>query len=123
MSAKTSAQVAKEARDRWTRGPLRLIRVEELGVVPSNRGGLGVSRHHAHEVALSIKEDGLSSERFHNVTVVQIPDTHLKNFRDFNEKMCSEDGGLPPFSPKMRFACLTKFLHRTWAKLCFRKTV
>jgi hypothetical protein len=107
VSAPT-ASVAEQARARFSHGGIRYIKVEELGTVPCNRSGLGVSDFHVHEVVASIKADGLSRRRYRDATVVRVPDVHMEAFLAFNKTMCESDDLLPAFSPSMRYACLTK---------------
>ena len=91
---------------------MQTIPLDLLGTVPWNRGRLGVSSHHAHQVAASIMADGLSRQRYRDATVVRVPDEALLEFRRFNKEMCESDAQLPPFSATMKFAALTKRLGR-----------
>ena len=52
-----------------------LLRIpsEQLGVHPSNRGGLGVHPYHGHEVGCDIMTNGLKLSRDDHVKVMQIP--------------------------------------------------
>ena len=107
----TVADVAEQARKRWSVGAgLQTIAVDDLGTVPCNRGRLGVSAHHVHEVARSIMKDGFSRQRYRDATVVRVPDSALAEFRRFNKEMCDGDSQLPPYSQNMKFAALTKRL-------------
>ena len=108
-----TASLAEKARSQFSSGGIQFIPVELLGTVPCNRSGLGVSGFHVHEVALSIKADGLSKRRYRDASVVKVPPSELDSFRAFNKRMCESDDLLPPFSPAMRYACLTKnhFVH------------
>ena len=103
-----TASVAEAARARYTLGGVRFIPTHLLGTVPINRSGLGVSGFHVHEVVSSIAADGLSRRRYRDATVVKVPDTQLDTFRQFNRRMCESDDLLPPFSPAMAYALLTK---------------
>ena len=109
----STAAVAEKARSKWSvGGGLQTIPLDLLGTVPWNRGRLGVSSHHAHEVAGSIMADGFSRQRYRDATVVRVPEEALVEFRRFNKEMCEGDPQLPPFSPSMKFAALTKRLGR-----------
>ena len=46
----TSAAVAEAARKRWGSSGARRIPIELIGAYPENRGKLGVSAWHVHEV-------------------------------------------------------------------------
>ena len=100
--------MAERARSKWSNSHLRYIPLDQLGTSPYNRGRLGVSSFHVHEVVTSIKNDGLSQHRYRDATVVRVPDESLAMFRKFNEQMCAADDKLPPFSPEMRYALLSK---------------
>ena len=104
------AALAETARSQWSKGNVQQLQIELLGISPRNRGRLGVSTHHVLDVVGSIKDDGLSRQRYRDVCVVRVPDTELATFRAFNKELLEADSGLPPFSDKMRYACLTKRL-------------
>ena len=107
-AGEATASVAERARSKWSNSHLRYIPLDQLGTSPYNRGRLGVSSFHVHEVVTSIKNDGLSQHRYRDATVVRVPDESLAMFRKFNEQMCAADDKLPPFSPEMRYALLSK---------------
>ena len=116
----STASVAEAARAKWTLGGgVQTIAVDLIGTVPWNRGRLGVSSHHVHEVARSILVDGFSRQRYRDAIVVRVPDDALAEFRRFNREMCEGDPQLPPFSPTMKYAALTKRLGRAYV---IRKT-
>ena len=104
------AALADTARAKWSSGNLQVVPIELLGVAPWNRGRLGVSTHHVTDVAGSIRDDGLSRNRYRDVVAIRVPDAELATFRAFNKELLEADGGLPPFSEQMRYACLTKRL-------------
>ena len=87
---------------------MRYIKLEEIGTYPENRGRLGVSAFHVHEVASSIACDGISTNRYRDCTVVRVPRAELDTFRSFNREMAALSPLLPPFSDKMTYAALTK---------------
>ena len=93
---------------------MQTITVDLIGTVPCNRGRLGVSSHHVHEVARSILVDGFSRQRYRDAIVVRVPDDALAEFRRFNRDMCDGDPQLPPFSPMMKYAALTKRLGQAY---------
>ena len=84
----------------------------ELGFHPNNRGQLGISSTHVHEVAWSCF-GGIKLYRYKQVDVVRVPESALKEFRDANEKKCTADALMPKFSPTMKLAIATKthFVH------------
>ena len=104
------AEVAEASRAKWGSGPLQNISLELLGIAPWNRGRLGVSPYHVFDVVVSVREDGLSRQRYREVCVIRVPDSELEAFRNFNREVLAACPDLPPFSSKMRYACLTKHL-------------
>ena len=102
------ATLADAARAKWSSGTLQVVQLELLGIAPWNRGRLGVSTHHVADVVGSIRDDGLSRNRYRDVVAIRAPDKELAAFRAFNKELLEGDGGLPPFSDQMRYACLTK---------------
>ena len=85
---------------------------EDFGFHQDNRGTLGISSHHAHEVAWSCM-GGVQTQRYKVVDAVRVPASELEKWRLINHKKCSSDMLMPKFSPSMRFALLTKthFMH------------
>ena len=107
-TGEATASVAERARSKWSNAHVQFIPLNLLGTSPYNRGRLGVSSFHVHEVVTSIKNDGLSKHRYRDATVVRVPDESLSMFRQLNQKMCAADDKLPPFSPDMKYALLSK---------------
>ena len=99
---------AEAARAKFGTGAVQILDLDLLGTHPENRGQLGVSSFHAHRVAHSILTDGLSRQRYRDCTVVKVPDHGMAAFRKFNEDLSLNDEKLPPFSPTMKYALLTK---------------
>lgn len=104
----TSSSVAEKARAKYGIHPVQTVELGLLGVHPSNRGALGVSSFHAHRVAHSVATDGLSRNRYRDVTAVKVPPAAMEAFKAFNEALCGGDPKLPAFDAGMRIACLTK---------------
>jgi len=84
----------------------------ELGFCEANRGQLGLSSTHVHEVAFSCFS-GVKLYRYKQVDVVRVPEHGLKAWRAANEQRCLADALMPKFSPSMKLACATKthFVH------------
>ena len=104
------AEVAENARTKFSSGPLQNISLKLLGMAPWNRGRLGVSKFHVIDIKNSIDEDGLSRQRYRDVVVIRVPDDQLRVFLKFNEEVLAACPELPPFENTMRYACLTKTL-------------
>ena len=124
VAAFPTSSIAEAARSKYSVGnALQAIPIELLGTVPWNRGKLGVSSFHVHRVVASIRADGLSQHRYRDATVVKVPAHALDEFRKFNKDMCDADDKLPPFSPTMKYALLTKNHFVTALKLLACGTV
>ena len=80
-----------------------------LGFHPANRGQLGISSVHAHEVAWSYAA-GAKLYRYKQVDIVRVPESALATFRGINEAKCASDPLMPKFSVNMEFAILTKHI-------------
>ncbi len=93
---------------KWGAGPLQNIALDYLGIAPWNRGRLGVSSFHVADVVSSIKEDGLSRQRYRDVTVVRVPASELQSFRKYNADIAAACPDLAHPTDKLQFACLTK---------------
>jgi len=104
------AEVAEAARVKWGSGSLQNISLDMLGIAPWNRGRLGVSYYHVQDIVSSISEDGLSRQRYRDVTVTRVPPSELDAFKTFNKDVLAACPDLPPFSEQMQFACMTKRL-------------
>ena len=81
--------------------------LDDLGFLANNRGNLGISPHHVHEVAWSCLK-GVKTVRYKQVDVVKVPQTHLEKWRDANKSRCESDSLMPKYSNSMRFALLSK---------------
>ena len=92
------------------------LRVNQSAIVfsPPNRGHLGVSGHHTHEVAWDCLSNGIKLKRYNAIDVVEVPMDELASFRKENAKKARDDPLLPNCDgSKLLYAALTKphFLH------------
>ena len=81
---------------------------------PFNRGNLGITPLHVHEVAHDCLENRTSQNRYGHACVVEIPPEHLQAVIEFNVRKSRSDPLLPRVHPdRMRYAVLTKthFVH------------
>jgi len=78
-----------------------------FGFLQSNRGRLGLSSRHSHEVAWSCKP-GVKLVRYKCVEVVRVPAKELEHWRIMNKNKCESDALMPKYSDRMRLACMTK---------------
>ena len=89
------------------------VDLDKIGFWPHNRGGLGISPYHVHEVAQDCKCNKTKLERYHQVDLIEIPQDMLQKIRDANRDRCESDDRMPRFSPHMTYVCATKthFVH------------
>ena len=81
---------------------------QKLGLLQFNRGGLGISPKHVHEVARSCQKDGVRLNRYTCVDVVPVPSWALDAWRLANKHKCESSALMPKFSPEMSLACITR---------------
>lgn len=51
-----------------------VVPINQIGICPLNRGRLGVSAFHVHDIVRSVLSDGLSRARYRECTIVEVPD-------------------------------------------------
>ena len=85
-------------------GHLR-IPARQLGFLPSNRGSLGITPYHAHEICNDRMVNGTSLRRYSYAKVVLLGDK-ADEIREINRKKCY-DPLMPKFSPEIKYGCLT----------------
>ena len=97
-----------------------LVRVDldEIGFWPDNRGGLGASGYHCHEVAWDCRANKTKLQRYGHVSLIEIPPHMSEKIRKINAELCQTDSFMPKFSAKMKYICADKthFVHAQ--KLC-----
>ena len=82
-------------------------KVRLFGFHQDNRGTMGISSYHTHEVAYSCL-GGVLANRYRQVDAVRVPENRLEGWRQINKNKCDNDALMPKFSPDMRLAVLTK---------------
>ena len=75
------------------------IPLDKIGFWSVNRGGLGISPYHAHEVAWDCMTNKTLLMRYGQVDLMEIPDHLLDKFRQYNQQVCESDPLMPSFSP------------------------
>ena len=92
-----------------------LVRIEldKIGFWSGNRGGLGISSHHIHEVAWDCKANKTKLQRYKHVDLIEIPPDLLHHVLESNRKRCEYDDLMPRFSAKIQYVCASKthFVH------------
>ena len=91
--------------------------LKDFGFLAGNRGSLGISGFHVHEVGHSCKA-GVKLVRYKQVDAVRVPQKAIAAWRNTNKERCASDALLPKYSPEMHLACLTK-THFTHANKLF----
>lgn len=84
------------------------ISLDEIGFWPENRGGVGLSSYHAHEVAWDCKSNKTKLTRYGHVDLVEIPKELLEQIRNFNRDRCESDSMMPNFARNMVYVCASK---------------
>ena len=99
------------------------IPLQEIGFYPGNRGHMGVSGHHVHEVAGSCI-GGIKLCRYKQVDIVRVPQQSVEAWREANKLKCEPDALMPKFTHQMRYACLSKthFTHANKLKMDSNRT-
>ena len=84
------------------------IPLDEIGFYPENRGGMGISPHHAHEIAHDCLAHTTKVSRYIEVNVVVLSPAILPAVLARNKKKCEDSNLMPDFSPEIKYAALTK---------------
>ena len=90
------------------------VPLEHIGFWEHNRGGLGVSSHHVHEVAHDVHTNKTKLSRYGAVALVELTDNDdRQRHLDRNRELCETDPLMPKWSPSIKYACLTNtnFVH------------
>ena len=93
-------------------GECRIL-LKKIAFWDSNRGGIGASGHHVHEVAHDIVTNKTKLNRYSHCKLVKIPDESLSRIREANKLKCQHDALMPQFSDDITYVCVTKthFIH------------
>jgi hypothetical protein len=89
------------------------IPLDRIGYWPNNRGGLGVSNYHVHEVAHDCLANKTKLQRYSHVDLIEIPAELLQHVREVNRVGAANDALAAAFSPTMEYVCASKthFVH------------
>lgn len=96
-------RAAKRRKHGEQRIPLRLITFW-----PDNRGGLGISSYHVHEVAADCKANKTKIKRYGCVDIVEIPSERMEEIKDKCRERSKQDPLMPKFSEDAEYVCMTK---------------
>ena len=98
---RTSLEDASDRAAKYLKSGTFRMPLSQIGFHPDNRGGMGISPYHVHEVAADCQSNGLKQRRYSHVEVVKIPEDLLPDVRDANRRMCEANPLLPAFAPGM----------------------
>ena len=90
------------------------VHLGQVGFWPSNRGGVGVSSTHIHEVCSDIKTNKIRRQRYEPLQLLAVPEgPMLQKFKAANKAKCTSDPLMPAFSEDMKYVAATKshFIH------------
>ena len=89
------------------------ISLDKIGFWPSNRGGLGISPYHMHEVANDCTANRTKLQRYGHVDLVEIPHDALEAARAANRDRCESRALMPRYSAEIKYVCAgkTHFVH------------
>ena len=108
MKRQIDLEDACDRAQKWRKQGLVRIDLGKLGFWPPNRGGLGVSPHHVHEVANDCKANRTKLMRYGHVDIVEIPSDALEQVRKVNKDRCESESLMPRFSPQRKYVCAGK---------------
>ena len=115
MSTKREHDVedAGDRAQKYRRLGLVRIDLDKLLFWPPNRGGVGVSAYHAHEVAWDCKSNKTKASRYNHIDIVEIPAKDKERILQINKEKCESDPLMPRFSAKSEYVCAgkTHFVH------------
>ena len=89
------------------------VPVDQMGFLKNNRGGMGISPLHVHEICEDRMKNGTRPARYVAVKVVKLEGKWLEETLRVNEEKCNGDRMMPKFSNKIRYGLikLTHFAH------------
>ena len=113
MKRPTEIDDPSDRAQKWRKTGLLRISLDEIGFWDLNRGGLGISAHHVHEVAHDCMANKTKLNRYGHVDIVEIPAQQLESIRECNRDRAAGEDLLPKFSPNIKYVCGSKthFVH------------
>ena len=97
------------------------IPLPKLGFDPRNRGGVGISAFHVHEVCWDCLSNKVRLKRYGAVEVVRIPPSLLSSVRAKNIKMAQDEPLLPAASEEILYVTVSKTHFTHAVKLALEK--
>ena len=118
MATVVGTAVDRAEKHRCKCGVIR-VRVGRMGFLPNNRGGMGMSSYHAHEVAADRMNNGTSENRYGAVKLVRLNPYWKAIVHAENQKKCEGDPLMPSYSPDIEFGLL-KLTHFSFSEKLFQ---
>ena len=89
------------------------VPVDKMGFLRCNRGGLGISPSHVHEIIEDRMKNGTRPNRYNAVKVVILQGKWLEETLRVNEEKCNGDPLMPKYSNRIIYGLLklTHFAH------------
>ena len=89
------------------------IPLDKIGFDPRNRGGIGCSGYHAHEVAWDCMANKTRLTRYDHMDIVKIPEECLSEVREDKRQRCESDPLMPSYSKCIEYVAASKthFVH------------
>ena len=89
------------------------VPVDKMGFLSVNRGGMGISPSHVHEICADRMQNGTRPARYVAVKVVKLEGKWLEDTLRVNKERCEGDPLMPAFSNKIIYGLLklTHFAH------------
>ena len=89
------------------------ISLGQIGFWNQNRGGMGLSSHHVHEIANDCMANMTKLARYGHVDLVEIPPDRVEDVRAYNRQRCEADPFMPRYSDDIMYVCAgkTHFTH------------
>ena len=84
------------------------ISLDRIAFWPDNRGGMGLSSHHVHEVAWDCKTNKTKLQRYGHVDIIEVPRDKYQEIFRANQERCEADPLMPRFAPAFEYVCASK---------------
>ena len=105
---------AADRAERHRKHAQQRVNLRQVGFWPKNRGGVGVSSTHIHEVCSDIRTNKIRRQRYEPLQLLAVPEgPMLEKFKAANKSKCTSDPLMPAFSEEMKYVAATKthFVH------------
>ena len=110
---RSNLECASDRAQKKRRAGVVRIGLEQMLFWPDNRGGMGVSGHHLHEVAWDCLANQTKVQRYNHVDLIEIAPDKLTEWVDANSARCNSDPFMPRCASNPKYVCVSKthFVH------------